>query len=363
MSVVQRIAYVLKAFPQLTQTFILGELRELRRRSIEVLILSLGSPPETLRHKSVAEAGLDRVTIYDPAQFLPRLIEFRPQLLHAHFATRATAAARSLAKEIGVPFTFTAHGYDIYFAPPKDFYERAVAAAAVVTVSEANRDHITNSFSVPPEYIHVIPNGVDTDFFSPAVDPRRGAGQPPLMVCVARHEPVKNLRLLLETCAVLRDREIEFRCVMVGDGAERSDLEAIRRGLNLDHFVEMVGELERGEVRDWWRRADLAVLSSDSEGMPVSLIEAAACGVPAVATRVGGIPELIGDGVTGVLTAPRDPSALANALARMLADPQRAFEMGQAARRRVIDRFSLRLQLDGLIALWEDVVKQSARTG
>ena len=363
---VERVAYILKAFPQLTQTFVIGEMAELRRRGIEVMIVSLRRPPsEALRHALVAEAGLDKRTIYDPAGFLPSLLEFRPQLLHAHFATEAAAAALRFAAEIGVPFTVTAHGYDIYFRPPKDFRKRAMAASAMVTVSVANQRHITKAFGVPSEHIHVIPNGVDTNFFCPereavsATDSRVADERPPLIVCVARHETVKNLPLLLEACAILRDRRVRFGCVMIGDGAQRNHLETMRRARSLDGIVEMTGELERAEVLRWWRRAAVAVLCSDSEGMGVSLIEAAACGVPAVATRVGGMPEFVLDGVTGLLTPPRDRTALANALTQMITDPLRAAEMGRAARRRVIDQFSSRLQVDRLLAMWRGILEES----
>lgn len=357
--VVRRIAYIIKYFPRLTQTFVVGELAELRRRGIEILIVSLQRPAEALRYDIIARAGLDKLTVYDHEDFVASLTKFQPQLLHAHFATDAAAAARALAGEIGVPFTFTAHGYDIYYRPPADFDKRAAAAAAIATVSEANKRHITSSFGVPPDHIHVIPNGVDTSFFCPSPRPREMAREASLIVCVARHEPVKNLALLLEACAILRDRGIEFRCVLVGDGTRRGELEAMRARLGLDHLVELTGEVVQTGVREWWRRAAVAVLSSDSEGMPVSLIEAAACGVPAVATRVGGIPELVEHGVSGLLTAPRDASALANALTQMLKNPRRAAEMGQAGRRRVEEKFSLTLQVDRLIAMWQGLLEKS----
>src|SRR5579871_1921755 len=255
MMVVERIAYVLKSFPQLTQTFVIGELVELRRRGVEIMIVSLRKPAEALRHAIVAEAGLDQLTLYDPAQFVARLIEFRPQLLHAHFATESAAAARTFGAQIGAPFTIAAHGYDIYFRAPKDFHDRAMAAAALVTVSEANQRHITTTFDVPRDHIRVIPNGVDTSFFSPASDASDSATEEPLIVCVARQETVKNLPLLLEACAILRDRGVHFRCVNIGGGAERTNLEDLRQTLALQRFVEMTGELERTEVLGWWRRA------------------------------------------------------------------------------------------------------------
>jgi len=146
--------------------------------------------------------------------------------------------------------------------------------------------------------------------------------------------------------------ELGFECAIVGDGPCRDELETARGRLGLEQTVELVGAAEQAKVLAWWRRAAVAVLASDSEGMPVSLMEAAACGVPAVATAVGGIAELIEDGVTGFLTPPGDASRLAGALERLLLDPDLVARFGAAARRRVVERFSLTRQVDRLLALW-----------
>ena len=178
----------------------------------------------------------------------------------------------------------------------------------------------------------------------------------PSIVCVARHEPVKNLGSLLEACANLRDRGVHFRCVMIGDGATHIELSAIRARLNLESAVEMIGAAERATVLARLQRASVAVLSSHTEGMPVSLMEAGACGVPVVATRVGGIPELIEDGVTGILAECGDAAALADAIARLVEDPLLRKSMGQAARRRIVARFSLTAQVDSLLAMWSRIL-------
>ena len=353
----QRIAYVVNVFPKLSETFIAWELAELRRRGVEVRILSLRPPDEELRHEIVAGAGLAKRTVYDSPEFLPVLQEFRPELLHAHFVTEPTAAARELAAELGVPFTFTAHGYDIYRKPPADFADRAGAASAVITVSEANARYIVKTFGVPTTHIHVIPCGVDADRFLP----RGERWKPPHVVCVARLKPVKNLGLLLEACASLRAREVEFRCSVIGDGPCRDELEAARARLGLGGVIELVGAAEQTEVLAWWQRATIAALTSTSEGMPVCLMEAAACGVPAVATAVGGIPELIVDGVTGFLTTPDDADGFADALERLLRDPELVARMGVAARRRVEARFTLTGQVGRLLRLWSEVVGGGVR--
>ena len=349
----RRVAYVLRVFPKISETFIASELAELRRRGIEVRILSLRPPAEVLRHALVEDAGLTERTLYDPEEFAGRLREFHPEILHAHFATEATASTWRLARHLGVPFTFTAHGYDVYRRPPRDF----LAAAAVVTVSAANARYIAETFGVPARHIHVIPCGVDTDRFRPD-GPRP---EPPHIVCVARLAPVKNLGLLLSACAILRTRGLQFRCVLVGDGRCREQLETERARLGLTEVVELVGAAEQLDVLAWWRRATVAVLTSESEGMPLSLMEAASCGVPAIATAVGGVPELIEDGVTGFLTSRGDADQLAATLERLLGDPDLARRLGAAARRRAEERFALARQVDRLLAVWSGVVGEAAR--
>jgi glycosyltransferase involved in cell wall biosynthesis len=271
-----------------------------------------------------------------------------------------------LIREFDLPFTFTAHGYDIRRKPPPDFAARAAAARAVITVSNANACYIVKAFGVAPERLQIIPCGVDTDRFRPAavgrVEPREFPATPsratvPLIVCVARHVRVKNLGLLLEACALLRDRGARFRCVMIGDGPLRGELEAMGQGLDLRERVEFTGALEQTQVHEWLQRAAVVVLTSENEGMPVCLMEAAASGVPVVATAVGGVPELIEDGVTGLLVRPADAVALADSVQTLLEDCSLAQKMGAAARRRAEERFSVRRQVDRLLALWSRLLE------
>jgi glycosyltransferase involved in cell wall biosynthesis/tRNA A-37 threonylcarbamoyl transferase component Bud32 len=370
----RRVAYFLNVFPKLSETFIAHELAELKRRGLELCVFSLRAPSDPFQHEMIAREGLDALTCYDPARVTERLQAFRPQLLHAHFATEPAAAAREWARRLGLPFTFTAHGYDIRRKPPPDFADRAAAASAVITVSEANREHILRSFGVPADKLYVIPCGVDVHQFRPRAvwpEPALAAGkapgdtdsdssQPgvrgePLIVCVARHVRVKNLGLLLRACAQLRDRAVAFHCVSVGDGVCRGELEALRSELGLEDVVEFVGAQEQRAVADWWQRARVAVLTSESEGMPICLMEAGACGVPAVATAVGGVPEFLEHRKSGLLVPPGDTDRLADALQRLLERPEEAAEMGRAARARVVEKFSLTRQVDDLLALWSNV--------
>jgi len=347
-------------FPKLSETFIANELVELRRRGLEVRVLSLRPRPEGQEHSFIAQTGLDQLTSWNPSEFPSVLRQFRPQWLHAHFATEPAAAARLLAAEAGCPFTFTAHGYDIRRKPPPDFAARAAAARAVITVSEANAHYITDTFGVPRSRVHVIPCGIDTKLFQPAPDAQRQKrnGHVPLIVCVARLAKVKRLTLLLEACALLRARHASFRCVLVGEGPCRGELEEMRARLQLEPWVELMGAATQGQVLEWWQGASVGVLTSENEGMPVSLMEAGACGLPVVATAVGGIPELVASGRTGLLAPSGDASALAAHLEKILQDPPLAAALGVAARRRVQELFGVSRQVDRLLGLWTNCLAE-----
>jgi colanic acid/amylovoran biosynthesis glycosyltransferase len=353
----RRIAYVLNVFPKISETFIAGELLELRRRGLELRVFSLLRPqPGLLQHSMIERSGLLDKTAYAVADFPKLMREFRPELIHAHFAREATEKARELAADLGVPFSFTAHGYDIHRKPPPDFAARAAAAGAVITVSESNATYIHERFGVPRSHMRVIPCGIDLATFCPR-DRNVSTSERPVIVCVARHVEVKNLGLLLEACSLLMQRGVSFDCVLIGDGPLHSQLQAQAQRLGLQSAVRMPGAADQEEVLKWWQQADIGVLTSNNEGMPVCLMEAAACGVPVVATRVGGIPELVEHERTGLLAPPGDANSFARALEGLLQNPDARRRMGLAARARAEARFSVAQQVDALLKVWSDMLR------
>jgi len=354
----QRVAYVVKTFPKLSETFIAGEIAELRRRGIDARIGAIKRPAEDLQHEIVRRARLLDVTTWDLDEYRGLLSDFKPQLVHAHFATEPTRIARELSAELNVPFTFTAHGHDVYRKAPADFGERADAASAVITVSEANANHISARFGVRVEDIEVVPCGIDMVRFQPSRETAEGG----LIVCVARFSPVKNVGLLLRACSLLARRQVNFRCVVIGDGRCREEIRQVRSDLGLERAVTLVGALAQDDVIRWWRRATVGALTSHSEGMPVSLMEAAACGVPVVATAVGGVPELVADGRTGFVVEPEHDEQLAAALERVICDGRLASRMRQAARERAVRKFSVVRQVDQLLAIWDRVFQAQEAT-
>lgn len=342
------VAYVVNMFPKVSETFIASEVAGLVQRGVAVRILSLKPPSETLRHPVVGDFGLEGLAWYDQGEFRQALLAEPPDLVHAHFATEPTRVGQGLADELGCPFAFTAHAYDFYRKPAADLPARLQRADAIVTVSDANADYLVSHFQAPRARLHVLPCGVDLGAFRPRPERR----EPGLVVCVARLRPHKNLPLLLAACAQLRDGGLPVRVVVIGEGPSLHELEAERDRLGLGEILTFVGALAQDAVCDWWQRASVAVLPSRSEGMPVSLMEAAACGVPAVATAVGGVAELIEHDVTGVVTPSDDVDALAHGLARILTSEPLRVRMSAAARLRAEARFGLTRQVDALLGIW-----------
>ena len=346
---VRDVAYVVNTFPKLSETFIVNEIAALMRRGVAVRVLSLKAATEPLQHPVVQTLPLAEMLFTDEAAFRASLERRRPDVLHAHFATEPTRVARAIADGLGVPFAFTAHGYDVYRKPPADLADRVRAAAAVVTVSQANVDHLVATAGADPARLTVVPCGVDLDEFQPAP----ALVEPATIVCVARLRPVKNLGILIDACHRLAMDGVTARAVVIGEGPSLASLEAqcARLGLD-DRHIAFLGAADQSTVRRWWQRATVGVLTSLSEGMPVSLMEAAACGVPVVAPAVGGIPELVAHEVTGIVTPPNDAAAIADGLRRVLTSPSRRAAMSTAARARAEARFSLTHQVDTLRGVW-----------
>jgi glycosyltransferase involved in cell wall biosynthesis len=355
-----RVAYLLKSFPRLSETFILNEMLALRAQGVEVLVCALEHSGERTMHPA-AEALLPEVVWMDATgdatdarvasvprkqrgaalaglRVAERLTAWGAQHLHAHFAGPAATAAAFAAEAAGLTFSFTAHAKDI-FVEKVDWDwlgELGRRAHAVVTVSGFNREFLESR--LPGARIELIYNGVDLARFVPAR--RRAGARPGPIVGVGRFVRKKGFHVLVEAVALLRDMGYDPRVVLAGGGAEEGALRARARELKLGGALRFAGSLTQPEVRTLLRRASLVALpcvvdtDGNQDALPTVLLEAAACGVPCVSTRVAGVPEIVAHGRTGYVTAPGDARAVARAIARLLDSPARRDRMGAAARRR-----------------------------
>ena len=185
----------------------------------------------------------------------------------------------------------------------------------------------------------VLGLGVDVDLFAP--NPQHEEGAPFEIICVGRLVAAKGQRILLRAFARLIEQGRDVTLRFVGDGSDRADLERETEANGLRGRVVFEGAVSQDRIRDLYARADAFALPSFAEGIPVVLMEAMAMEIPCVTTRITGIPELIRDGVDGLLTTPSDIDGLADALASLMDDPELRRRLGKDGRRRVAEKHNL----------------------
>ncbi len=381
-----RVAYVLRAFPRLSETFLLHELLALRARGVEVRVFAFERVDDERMHPE-ARRLLPEVTFIaatEPSAWRgPAIVPVKQRRwasagrrigkelrawgathVHAHFAGPAATAAAFAAEEAGITFSFTAHAKDI-FVDSLDWKWLAwlgAQAHAVVTVCDYNRRYLRRR--MPDARIVRLYNGVHLDRWTPAARGTGAAGTGPV-ITVGRFVRKKGFDILIEALGLLRDRGTPVRAVLIGDGEEHAAVQARAKELKLGRLVRFPGALTQPEVLRVMRRASLVTLpcivdtDGNQDALPTVLLEASACGLPAVATRVAGVPEIVQDGVTGRVVAPGDPAALADALAYMMSSPRRRARMGAAARRRAESKFDQRRASQALARLFAESCRPS----
>jgi glycosyltransferase involved in cell wall biosynthesis len=215
--------------------------------------------------------------------------------------------------------------------------------AATVTPSQAMAGFLRRRLRVPPARLHVIANGVALPPARPPEGPAR------TFVSVGAFAPTKAVGVLVEAFALVARTRPGLRLLLVGDGDERQRCACRVDALGIDHLVEFTGY--RTDVPDQLARADAFVLPSVNENLPLALIEAMGAGLACVASRIGGVAELLGDGA-GLLVRPGDPEALAAEMAALADDPVLAPSLGRAAAGAARRRFSIGACADAHLALW-----------
>jgi glycosyltransferase involved in cell wall biosynthesis len=220
----------------------------------------------------------------------------------------------------------------------------APVADRLVALTPAHRDYWQQFTGAPQERFVIIPNGVDTDHFKPAEDKcalRADLGLP-INACivglVAYFKPVKNLPLFVEVAGRLVQSQNDFHFVLVGDGPERERVLQAIAARRLEARFTLPGACD--DPRVWHQAFDILLLTSHSEALPVTILEANSCGVPAVATRVGGVPDVIRHGETGFIAPPEDADELTQFVAALAHDAAKRHTMGVAARLWVEQNFS-----------------------
>jgi colanic acid/amylovoran biosynthesis glycosyltransferase len=383
--------YVINYFPNFIETMIYREVEAVRGRGYRVYTFSIRRPPDALipadartlaeatryilpvsplrllvrhlrairrhgraywgalwhvlsgTHADVGDRLRSVCHFAEAVSVLPEVEELGIDHIHAHWAVGATTVALVVSRLLDIPFTFTAHAYDIW-REQLLLPEKLHAASQTVTCTGCNRDHLIHTYGADPAKIRVVYHGVDLQRFRP--QPRQVNGEP-VVLSVGRLVEQKGYEYLLHACADLASDGERFQCRIVGDGPRRAGLEALADRLGLSDRVHFLGKMFHEQLVAEYAAADVFALlcvpasDDDRDGIPNTLIEAMAMELPVVSTRFSGIPELVTDGATGFLTETADHRGAASALRTLLRDPALRMRMGIAGRTRVAAAFTV----------------------
>ncbi len=323
-----------------------------------------GATAHRLRAGGVEVTNLDMRHKRD-GRVLPRLWRLlrreRPVILHA-FLFHANLLACVVGRMAGVPIVVVSERSMGLDSRARYTVSRLIAPLAdrVIAVSPAVRDFIVQRVGIPANKALVIPNGVDVARFASARPIDRTAwGLPadtPLIGAVMRLDPAKGGETLVRAMAALPHAPRSAHAVIVGDGPQRGAWESLAQALGVRQRIHFVGH--QADVPAWLAACDVFVQPSDREGMPNAVLEAMAAGRPVVATAVGGTPDVVVDGETGLLAPRRDPAALAWAIQSLLDDPALAQAMGAAGRQRVEQHFSIAAVVSQTETLYEALLQE-----
>jgi glycosyltransferase involved in cell wall biosynthesis len=393
-----RVAFVLKGYPRLSESFIAQEIAALERRGLEILIVSLRHPTDARRHPvhdeirapvlylpeylfleplRVARAWFNqrreptykrtrnlwlrdlardptpnRIRRFGQALVLANELPADVRRLHAHFLHTPASVTRYAALLLGIGWTGSAHAKDIWTTPDWEKREKLASCEWLVTCTAANHAHL--AALAPPGKVELVYHGLDFSRFPPAGGNSGRDGedpsQPVVILSVGRLVEKKGTDVLLEALARL-PRELHWRLVHAGGGPLKEILARQAATLGIADRVLWRGARTQTELLADYRAADLFALASrvardgDRDGLPNVLAEAQSQGLACVATHVSGIPELIDDGATGLLVAPEAPAALALAIEALIRNPARRRALGEAGQRKLREKFDLQANI------------------
>ena len=409
-----RVAFLVPRFPQLSETFIIHQALGLLERGHDVHVIGQRptEPDVTIREDLAARVRYEPtcrtsrlprtahggrlllthawrhpklLRTINPGRFgryavscsllhaaIPWLRDGAFDIIHAHFGP--TALHGAMLRRAGIcsgRFVATFYGHDVTRYPRRrgdDVYAPLFAEAdAVLGLSAFMRDQLI-ALGSNPARTHVNFNSVDVESFEASERPQTNDRLVQLLA-VGRMVPKKGFADAIRAVAPLRDHAVPWTLRIIGDGPLRDELESLAHEFDLGDRIEFSGAQSHDVVRDALHACDIVLAPSvtaedgDTEGLPTVILEAMATGRPVISTRHSAIPELVEDGVSGLLVDERDVGALTEAVASVLDDPGRRASMGEAGRARVCAQFSRRRQIDELEALYARLLGCAEREG
>lgn len=387
------LCYWLGVFPSLSETFILNELIQLRKIGLEIKILSMRKTDDEIYHPEARSFLNDtlyfnihenknviktlilhiRYLLLYPINYLrtvlfsynkrdeallhyfknvvyyARVIEnFGIYHLHVHYASKNAQYAMLVSKLLRIPFTIGTHGHDVYISPPRNYSTLAEISNGIIVNCKYAKKYLHSNFKVPMNKIHVVYTGIDTTFFNNKFYNNNGN----IILSVGRLSPIKSFEYLIQACRILQDKNIKFKCIIVGEGPERQKLEEQIAELYLREVVVLAGAKVHEDLLKYYQQAKIFALSSVSESLANVIKEAMACHLPVVATNVRGVPEVVEDSETGFLVPPKDSEKLADCMEVLLKDEDLCRQIGNNGRRKVEKEHTFEVQAQKLFELF-----------
>ena len=404
----RKIVMVLKGYPRLSETFIAQEILGLERAGFDIHIVALRRPTDTSRHpvhgmirapvvylpeylhddwlrvwrgfcRSLVYPGLwraiwafmadlrmdftrNRVRRFGQAVVLAAEAPADMHWLHAHFIHTPASVTAYASMITGIGWTGSAHAKDIWTSADWELERKLLQARWVVTCTRMGCERL-KQLSHDKEKVHLSYHGLDLDRFGvfngrrpvpDGSDPQ----EPVIIVSVGRAVSKKGYDTLLRALALLRQRYY-FRFIHIGDGNQLRDLKSLSTSLGLDGRVSWMGALSQADVLALYREANIFALAcritsdGDRDGLPNVIVEACSQGLVCVSTNVSSVSELLTDDQNGLIIEPDNPQALADALERLVTDPNLRRRLGEAAERRVRQDFDFRSSIHQLQYLFE----------
>ena len=389
------VAFVLKGYPRLSETFIAQEMHGLEQLGLDIHIYSLRPPREAQTHPIHSEihapvtylperlrdepgrvvraaargafsAGFyralfiwlgdmmrnptgDRVRRFGQALVLADELDDNTAQLHAHFLHTPASVAHYASAMTGLRWSCSAHARDIWTTESEEKRAKLASLDWLVTCTQTGYAHLA-ALAPSPDKVELVYHGLDLDRMPAAQTrrPQRDGRKPDDPVCllsIGRAVEKKGFDVLLDALATL-DVDVHWRLVHIGDGDLLDALKEKANWLGLENRIEWLGALPQSQVLEHYRAADLFVLpcriaaDGDRDGLPNVLVEAQSQGLACLSTNISAIPELIEDGETGILVEADDAEALASALARLIGNPNQRMRLARAAAERVTRDFS-----------------------
>ncbi|MFT5700295.1 MAG: glycosyltransferase involved in cell wall biosynthesis [Desulforhopalus sp.] len=405
------LAYILKGYPRISETFISNEILLLEKLGFKMHLFPMRKPRESFSHASVKE--IKATVSYLPTELfknfskllIPNILlaarhprrfiktlrlaaggnaqnklatlkhflqagymsyyhltgESKIGHLHGHFAHSPTSVTRFAASFSGLPYSFTAHAKDIYTSKREKLRQRIEEAEFVITCTKHNQEYLEELRGDCPTPIHCIYHGIDLSLFQN--DARQVTTENHHRIfTVARLTTKKGLPTIYQALHLLKQKGITFTHTLIGDGDDRDAITALIKTLGLEEQCVCLGTRTHEEVLKQFKKSDLFVLgceiapNGDRDGIPNVLVESLAMGIPALSTNISAIPEILINEKTGLTITPKDPEAMAMAMERILTDTVLRETLIESGKELVATKFDNKLLIGELAAIFRSTV-------